>query len=117
MRREMSALKKQLDEVQSNTHHGSSPQTVSAPITPITPMQPMPPMQPALEDAIAEEYVEPEKEPENLNLNDLGKQMLEKALERNNGVRYQRPHALSPPEAIWTDGADGAAVDVVLGQL
>ena len=94
MRREMSALKKQLDEVQSNTHHGSSPQTVSAPITPITPMQPMQPMQPALEDAIAEEYVEPEKEPENLNLNDLGKQMLEKALERNNGNRKKAAQEL-----------------------
>ena len=94
MRREMSALKKQLDEVQSNTHHGPSPQTVPAPITPITPMQPIPPMQPALEDAIAEEYVEPEKELENLNLNDLGKQMLEKALERNNGNRKKAAQEL-----------------------
>ena len=39
------------------------------------------------EDAVAEEYVEPEKEQENLNLNDLSKQMLEKALERNHGNR------------------------------
>ena len=51
-------------------------------------------MQPALEDAIAEEYVEPEKEPENLNLNDLGKQMLEKALERNNGNRKKAAQEL-----------------------
>ena len=40
-----------------------------------------------MEDAEAEEYVEPEREPENLNLNDLGRQMLEKALERNGGNR------------------------------
>ena len=91
MRREMGALKKQLDEVQNNTHRATTPQTVPAPITPLTPIQPM---QPALEDAIAEEYVEPEKELENLNLNDLGKQMLEKALERNNGNRKKAAQEL-----------------------
>ena len=37
------------------------------------------------EDAVAEEYVEPEIE--SLNLNDLSRQMLEKALERNGGNR------------------------------
>jgi DNA-binding NtrC family response regulator len=40
---------------------------------------------PSLEDAEAEEYVEPEVE--SLNLSDLGRQMLEKALERNGGNR------------------------------
>ena len=37
------------------------------------------------EDAVAEEYVEPE--PENLNVNDWSRQALEKALNRNGGNR------------------------------
>ncbi|MBQ8712701.1 MAG: sigma 54-interacting transcriptional regulator [Prevotella sp.] len=85
MRREMGELKKQLNEVQNGSHNGT---TMPAPI------QPMTPMTPALEDAIAEEYVEPEKEPENLNLNDLSKQMLDKALERNNGNRKKAAQEL-----------------------
>jgi DNA-binding NtrC family response regulator len=40
-----------------------------------------------MEDAEAEEYVEPERELESLNLSDLSRQMLEKALERNGGNR------------------------------
>ena len=46
------------------------------------------------EDAVAEEYVEPEKEQENLNLSDLSKQMLEKALERNHGNRKKAAQEL-----------------------
>ena len=46
------------------------------------------------EDAIAEEYVEPEREPESLNLNDLSRQMLEKALERNGGNRKKAAQEL-----------------------
>ena len=34
-----------------------------------------------------EEYIEPEREQENLNLNDISKTLLEKALERNHGNR------------------------------
>jgi hypothetical protein len=40
-----------------------------------------------MEDAEAEEYVEPTSPQENLNLNELSRQMLLKALERNNGNR------------------------------
>ena len=47
-----------------------------------------------MEDAEAEEYVEPEREPESLNLNDLGRQMLEKALERNGGNRKKAAQEL-----------------------
>jgi DNA-binding NtrC family response regulator len=47
-----------------------------------------------MEDAVAEEYIEPVKEPENLNLNDLSKQMLEKALERNHGNRKKAAQEL-----------------------
>jgi transcriptional regulator with PAS, ATPase and Fis domain len=91
MRREMGALKKQIEEVQSG-----SKQTVSdsLPSTQLAPIQPIAPITPALEDAEAEEYIEPEKEPENLNLNDLGKQMLEKALERNKGNRKKAAQEL-----------------------
>ena len=87
MRREMGALKKQIEEVQSGSKHVSADTLPTTQIAPIAPIQPINPISPALEDAEAEEYVEPEKEPENLNLNDLGKQMLEKALERNKGNR------------------------------
>jgi len=83
MRREMSQLKKQLDDVQSNNSHAIIG-TASTP-APITSMPA--PIAPTTEDAEAEEYVEPAPEQENLNLNDLSRQMLEKALERNNGNR------------------------------
>ena len=48
----------------------------------------------ALEDAVAEEYIEPSLEQENLNLNDLSRQMLVKALERNNGNRSKAAQEL-----------------------
>ena len=80
MRREMGALKKQIEEVQGTG-------AVTHAVAPIQPV-------PALEDAIAEEYVEPEKELESLNLSDLGRQMLEKALERNNGNRKKAAQEL-----------------------
>ena len=93
MRREMGALKKQLEEVQGNKPVSADP-LPSTQLAPITPIQPIAPITPALEDAVAEEYVEPEREPENLNLNDLGKQMLEKALERNHGNRKKAAQEL-----------------------
>ena len=84
MRREMSTLKKQIEDVQSVKTISATDAIHSTQLAPIQPIQPIPP---ALEDAEAEEYVELEKEPENLNLNELGKQMLQKALDRNNGNR------------------------------
>ena len=89
MRREMSSLKKQLDEVQSGV---SQPSPLST--TQIAPIQPIQPLQPRIEEAVAEEYIEPEREPENLNLNDISKQMLEKALERNHGNRRKAAQEL-----------------------
>lgn len=86
MRREMGAMKKQLEEVQG----GKAVQAVSTeslPTTQLAPIQPIQPIAPALVDAEAEDYIEPVREPENLNLNDLSKTMLEKALERNHGNR------------------------------
>ncbi len=84
MRREMSQLKKQLADVQTPSIN---------PINPINQMAPIPPI-PTLEEADAEEYIEPTPEQENLNLSDLGKQMLLKALERNNGNRSKAAQEL-----------------------
>jgi len=96
MRREMSALKKQLDDVQGGTTTVSSPipTTHLAPITSPSPAASYDVHPYTAEDAVAEEYVEPEKEQENLNLNDLSKQMLEKALERNHGNRKRAAQEL-----------------------
>ena len=87
MRREIALLKKRIEDV---------------PTAPIAPMSPLPPMSqvpavtdmPQMEDAEAEEYVEPAPAQENLNLNDLSRQMLEKALERNNGNRKKAAQEL-----------------------
>ena len=89
MRHEMGQLKKRLDEAQS----GAAITTASG-STQLAPLQPIQPMATPMEDAFAEEYVEPEKELESLNLNDLGKQMLEKALERNHGNRKRAAQEL-----------------------
>jgi transcriptional regulator with PAS, ATPase and Fis domain len=86
MRREMGAMKKQLEEVQGGKAVQAVP-TESLSTTQLAPIQPIQPIAPALVDAEAEEYIEPVREPENLNLNDLSKAMLEKALERNHGNR------------------------------
>ncbi len=90
MRREMGNLKKRIEEVQNlkTIPVDSMTGTQLAPISPIQPLSP------TLEDAVAEEYVEPEKEPESLNLDVLGKQMLEKALDRNNGNRKKAAQEL-----------------------
>ena len=92
MRREVSALKKQLDDVQS-----AKPATVEplpAPTTYPTPITQHPTPVASVEDAIAEEYIEPAQELESLNLDDMGKQMLEKALERNRGNRKKAAQEL-----------------------
>ena len=81
MRHEMSTLKKQLEDVKG----GDSATPLAT--TQLSPIQHMNPVTPALEDALAEEYIEPENEPENLNVNEWSRQALEKALERNGGNR------------------------------
>ena len=83
MRHEMSQLKKQLDDVKA----GHTKPTIIGPATPLQPTLPM-------EDAEAEEYIEPTTEQENLNLNDLGRNMLEKALERSQGNRKKAAQEL-----------------------
>ena len=95
MRREMSALKKQIDEVQGGAKGPQVPQVpVDLQNTQLAPIQPIQTLSPAREDAVAEEYVEPEREPETLNLNHIGRQMLEKALERNHGNRKKAAQEL-----------------------
>ena len=95
MRREMSALKKQIDEVQGGAKGPQVPQVpVDLQNTQLAPIQPIQTLSPAMEDAVAEEYVEPEREPETLNLNHIGRQMLEKALERNHGNRKKAAQEL-----------------------
>jgi transcriptional regulator with PAS, ATPase and Fis domain len=80
MRREVSNLKKQIEDVQT-----TSPAAI--PTTQLAPIQPIAPISSTLEDAEAEEYVEPVREPENLNLDAWSRQALEKALDRNGGNR------------------------------
>ena len=95
LRREMDTLRKQLDEArQLNGASGfSNPQ----PITSLAPMgypsadsKPTHLQRPVAEDAVAEEI----REPESLNLSDLGRQMVEKALVRNGGNRKKAAQEL-----------------------
>ena len=85
MRREMSTLKKQIEDVQTTP--------AAIPTTQLAPIQPLQPISSA-EDAVAEEYVEPVKEPENLNLDAWSRQALEKALDRNGGNRKRAAQEL-----------------------
>jgi len=91
MRREMSTLKKQIEDVQTVGHQTSPlPNTQLAPIQPIQPIQPIT----TAEEAFAEEYIEPVHEPENLNVSEWSRQALEKALERNGGNRKKAAQEL-----------------------
>lgn len=102
LKRDMNMLKKQLDETRSlsgvqgfQSQQLASPQETALirgenknPYGIIsTPSQQT---QPAAYDVIAEEI----REPESLNLNDLGRQMVEKALERNGGNRKKAAQEL-----------------------
>ncbi len=92
MRREMSTLKKQIEEVQMGGATLTSATAVPAATVPAAAMTPM--TSRALEDAVAEEYIEPEREPENLNVSDWSRQALEKALDRNGGNRKKAAQEL-----------------------
>ena len=95
MRREMSQLKKQLDDVRTSSPAKVDHVPATTSLAPINTQLPtVNPRLSTVEDAEAEEYIEPEKELESLNLNDLGKAMLEKALERNNGNRKKAAQEL-----------------------
>lgn len=89
LRRDMNSLRKQLDEARQL--NGAKGFAAPRPLTPITPISYPATVEkesealhhPFTEDAEVEEI----HEAETLNLNNLGKQMVEKALERNNGNR------------------------------
>ncbi len=91
LRREVGMLKKQLDDKQGGAIVSKEDKKIA--VNNATPTITTPqiyiqqPPKPVAEDAIAEEYIEPEREPESLNLSDVERQMLEKALERNGGNR------------------------------
>ena len=94
MRHEMSQLKKRLDEAQGTAMPASTMPAPTTQLAPVSSLSSITQQPTALEDAMAEEYIEPEHEPENLNLSALGKTMLEKALERNNGNRRKAAQEL-----------------------
>ncbi len=98
LRREMNTLRKQMDEAQHIRQAVDTRQ-----LAPIDTSYPVVDNAPAIrrdpsfverhtrvEDAVAEEI----SEPESLNLSDLGRQMVEKALERNGGNRKKAAQEL-----------------------
>lgn len=103
LRREMNSLRKQLDEARQLGGTGGYVSPVSS-VPPITDLDELQHIRqeiatggmrgtykPEAEDAEIEEIKE---ENENLNLSDLSKQMIEKALERNNGNRKKAAEEL-----------------------
>ncbi len=82
LRRDLNSLRKQLDDRQTITD-SMAPALAGRAVTQHTGT-------PLAEDAIAEEI----SEPESLNLSDLGKQMVERALERNDGNRKKAAQEL-----------------------
>ncbi len=94
LRQDMSLLKKQFDDIKGGklTADMASGLATTTPATTTQPQQIYIQQQPktVAEDAVAEEYVEPES----LNLNAIGRQMLEKALERNGGNRKKAAQEL-----------------------
>ncbi len=95
LRRDMNSLRKQLDEARQL--NGANGFTSAQPISALEPLQypsaitkPAEIRKPMAEDAVAEEI----NEPESLNLNDLGRQLVEKALEKNGGNRKKAAQEL-----------------------
>ena len=96
LRRDMTSLRKQLDEARQLSRPASFNNSfIAADNTPVPAFNPAPRVQgftsPSPEEAEAEEI---KAEPESLNLNDLGRQMVEKALERNGGNRKKAAQEL-----------------------
>lgn len=84
LRREMNSLRKQIDATHSASvpsHDASLPSIISS--SEDTGIEPSARAATIVQDAVAEEI----SEPESLNLEDIGRQMVEKALERNGGNR------------------------------
>ncbi|MBR7043950.1 MAG: sigma-54-dependent Fis family transcriptional regulator, partial [Prevotella sp.] len=92
LRRDMNSLRKQLDEARELGGAASFGGITALNPTPST--MPTVRRQQAEENNIEEAEAEEIREPESLNLNDLGRQMLEKALERNGGNRKKAAQEL-----------------------
>ncbi len=95
LRRDLNTVRKQLDEARRlegvagferiPSNNGNYPATLNPTASNQQRQQPN-----QVEDAVAEEI----SEPESLNLNDIGRQLVEKALERNNGNRKKAAQEL-----------------------
>jgi len=92
LRRDLNNVRKQLEESrQLNGASGFQPAPIATPNLPTAPdKQPIQTPLQQVEDAVAEEI----SGPETLNLNDIGKQLVEKALERNHGNRKKAAQEL-----------------------
>ena len=92
LRRDLNNVRKQLEESrQVNGASGFQPAPIATPNLPTAPdKQPIQTPLQQVEEAEAEEI----SEPETLNLNDIGKQLVEKALERNHGNRKKAAQEL-----------------------
>lgn len=91
LRREMNSLRKQLDATQSApVPHATSNNLPSIITEQQAAMHNTTRTSPTVQDAVAEEI----SEPESLNLEDIGRQMVEKALERNGGNRKKAAQEL-----------------------
>lgn len=96
LRRDLTSLRKQLDEAHERNEALAFQQSQYMPPAPTT--LPLGSEAPAIatlpHHAVEAEAEEIRTEPETLNLNDLGRQMLEKALERNGGNRKKAAQEL-----------------------
>lgn len=99
LRRDVNNVRKQIDEVRelgqaSNIKHGGYIEANERQLPTFGESGEVPPYnQTSAQDAEAEE-IKPDEKPESLNLNDLGRQMVEKALERNSGNRKKAAQEL-----------------------
>lgn len=97
LRRDMINLRKQMDEdreIRQSTAFNKGFIESSTPQVPTVIGRESPrPFEQAAQDADAEE-IKADDEPESLNLNDLGRQMVEKALEKNGGNRKKAAQEL-----------------------
>ena len=97
LRRDMINLRKQMDEdreIRQSTAFNKGFIESSTPQVPTVIGRESPrPFEQAAQDADAEE-IKADDEPESLNLNDLGRQMVEKALEKNDGNRKKAAQEL-----------------------
>lgn len=90
LRREMNNLRKQLDTAHNATVAPAGTNLPSIIAEQPAPIPPTPRTSPTVQDAVAEEI----SEPESLNLEDIGRQMVEKALDRNGGNRKKAAQEL-----------------------